>query len=68
MSDQIIIIVIIAVVFFCFAAVAIGSWKIGRRLSAHLMVPPRRHGRSDKDIDKIIEDRVEAALARRDAR
>ncbi len=42
----------------------VACWKIGRRIRVHLNAPPRK----DVDIDKIVEDRVSAALARRDIR
>ncbi len=42
----------------------VACWKIGRRISAHLNAPPRK----DVDLDKLVEDRVNAVLARRDAR
>ncbi len=61
MSDLQIIGIIILVMF---AAVIRVGWVAGRKLSA----PPRDHSRDDKNIEKIIEDRVNAALARRDAR
>ncbi len=45
----------------------IGFLRLGMGLGRHIMNPPRDHSRADKDLDKIIEDRVNAALARRDA-
>ena len=46
----------------------VGGLRIGWRVGVHLNAPPRSHDRSDEDIDKIVEDRVEAALARRGTR
>ena len=64
MSDLTIVGIVVGTVALIFF---IGCWKIGRRLAVHLNAPPRSHDRTDKDIDKIIEDRVAAALARRGA-
>ncbi len=50
------------------AIILFGFLRLGMGLGRHIMNPPRDHSRADKDIDKIIEDRVNAALARRDAR
>ncbi len=67
MSDLEIIGLGILVVFL--AVIRVG-WLAGRKLSE----PSRAPDRADKDydnwaeMDKIIEDRVNAALARRDAR
>ncbi len=50
------------------ALMVIGFLRLGMGLGRHILNPPRDHSRADKDIDKIIEDRVEATLARRGAR
>ncbi len=62
MSDlQIIGIVGGVVILLFFIACA----RIGRRIGVHLNAPPRG---SEKDFDKRVEDKVNAVLARRDAR
>ncbi len=61
MSDLQIIGIIVLVIFI--AVIRVG-WLAGRKLSE----PPRKRDRSDEDIDKIVEDRVNAVLARKDAR
>ncbi len=50
------------------ALMLFGFLRLGMGLGRHIMNPPRDHKRADKDLDKIIEDRVNAVLARRDAR
>ncbi len=61
MSDlQIIGIIGGAIVLLFFIACA----RIGRRIGVHLNAPPRK----DVDIDKLVEERVRAVLARKDAR
>ena len=49
----------IALLFFIACA------RLGMRIGAHLNAPPRG---SEKDFDKRVEDKVNAVLARRDAR
>ncbi len=46
----------------------LGFLNLGLAAGKHIMNPPRDHDRADKNIDKIVEDRVNAILARRDAR
>ena len=61
MSDLSIIGIIVLVMFI--AVIRVG-WLAGRKLSE----PRRRHGRADKNIEKIVEDRVNAILARKGIR